>query len=302
MKEGMIPNLNIGLVYDQRYANSEIHYESLGKLAKFFGMQMPVHRHDRFFQLHFLTKGEIRIFLDDVKYVCKAPVFFITPPSVAHSFITTLDCEGHVLTIQQHLIWSLLKDELSMQGSEPICIQKNQLNAKLSDDLNRMQHYLSQLQYEFDSPNINQALALKNWVNLIFLQAWRLSNSVPIYVKNCQSEIDLFRKFNTLIEDHFKEHWTLNQYANALAITETKLNDICKNLADISSKKLIFDRQMQEAKRLLVFTDFSINNICYALGFKDPAYFSRFFLRNSGLKATDFRRLHDQSNEILKVV
>lgn len=36
---------------------------------------------------------------------------------------------------------------------------------------------------------------------------------------------------------------------------------------------------MQEAKRLLLFTGSSANEICYQLGFKDPAYFSRFFLR-----------------------
>lgn len=292
MKAGMIPNLNIGQVYDQRYAESEIHYESLGKLASFFGMQMPVHRHDRYFQLHFLSKGEIRVFLDDIKYVCKAPVFFITPPSVAHSFITAPDCEGHVLTIQQHLIWSLLKDQLNMQHLEPICIQQSQLNAVLQPELTRMQNYLSQLQDEFDKPDLVQKLALRNWAYLIFLQALRMSNGAPSYVKNSQSELDLFRKFNTLIEDHFKTHWTLSQYASELAITETRLNGICKNLANISSKKLIFDRQMQEAKRLLVFTDLKISEICYKLGFKDPAYFSRFFLRHTGIKATDFRRLH----------
>ncbi|WP_343682685.1 4-hydroxyphenylacetate catabolism regulatory protein HpaA [Acinetobacter baylyi] len=296
MKDGMIPNLNIGQVYDQRYAESEIHYEALGKLANFFGMQMPVHRHDRFFQLHFLTRGEVRVFLDDVKYVCKAPFFFITPPSVAHSFITTPDCEGHVLTIQQHLIWSLLQNELNIQYLEPVCVQQSQLDLSLQHELGRMQTYLAQLQYEFDSPNICKKLALTNWINLIFLQAYRLSQSAPVHVKNFQTELDIFRKFNELIEDHFKEHWTLAQYANTLAVTETRLNDICKTLADISPKKLIFDRQMQEAKRLLVFTDLSVSEICYFLGFKDPAYFSRFFFRNAGIKAKAFRDLNSEIN------
>lgn len=292
----MIPNLNIGQVYDQRYVNSEIHYEALGKLANFFGMQMPAHRHDHFFQLHFLTHGEVRVFLDDAKYICQAPFFFITPPSVAHSFITTPECEGHVLTIQQHLIWSLLAKELNMQHSQPICVQKRQLDPSLQHELSRMQSYLSQLQYEFDSPNMGQKSALRNWISLIFLQALRLSQSVPVHVKNCQTELDIFRKFNVLIEDHFKAHWTLAQYANALAVTETRLNDICKTLANISSKKLVFDRQMQEAKRLLVFTDLSISEICYSLGFKDPAYFSRFFMRNAGVKAKEFRDLNGELN------
>ncbi|ENU3982095.1 hypothetical protein ACFH0W_000522 [Acinetobacter baumannii] len=55
MKNGMIPNLKMGEVYDQRYADAEIHYEALSKLALFFGMQMPAHRHDRFFSNTFFN-------------------------------------------------------------------------------------------------------------------------------------------------------------------------------------------------------------------------------------------------------
>ncbi len=43
-----IPNINIGQVYDQRYADAEVHYDALGPMADFFGRNMPAHRHDRF--------------------------------------------------------------------------------------------------------------------------------------------------------------------------------------------------------------------------------------------------------------
>jgi len=49
------------------------------------------------------------------------------------------------------------------------------------------------------------------------------------------------------------------------------------------------DRIIQEARRLLTFTSMSITEIGYALGFKDPAYFSRFFRRNTGLTANQYR-------------
>lgn len=294
MKNGMIPNLKMGEVYDQRYADAEIHYEALSKLALFFGMQMPAHRHDRFFQIHFLTKGTVRIFLDDVKYVCQAPVFFFTPPSVAHSFITDPNCEGHVLTVQQNIIWSLLEDGFQIQNFIPICLQRNNLEPMLQQSMDQIERYLYQLKLEFEANQDGKDLALKSLINLIFLNVLRLSNAAPLRVKNCKNELSIFRQFNELIEDHFMEHWSLAQYASHLAITEARLNEICKRLADISSKKLIFDRQMQEAKRLLIFTDDSINEICYQLGFKDPAYFSRFFQRHAGIRPSDFRNQHIQ--------
>jgi AraC family 4-hydroxyphenylacetate 3-monooxygenase operon regulatory protein len=50
------------------------------------------------------------------------------------------------------------------------------------------------------------------------------------------------------------------------------------------------ERLMQEAKRLLLFTGSSANEICYQLGFKDPAYFSRFFQRYAQLTPGEYRQ------------
>ena len=55
-----IPNINIGQVYDQRYNDADVHYDRLGNLAGFFGRNMPVHRHDRFFQVHYVKSGAVR--------------------------------------------------------------------------------------------------------------------------------------------------------------------------------------------------------------------------------------------------
>ncbi|MCF5139388.1 AraC family ligand binding domain-containing protein, partial [Pseudomonas lactis] len=100
-----IPNINIGQVYDQRYSDAEVHYDKLGNLAGFFGRNMAVHRHDRFFQVHYVKSGAVRVYLDDRQYVESGPMFFLTPPTVAHAFVTEADADGHVLTVRQQLVW-----------------------------------------------------------------------------------------------------------------------------------------------------------------------------------------------------
>lgn len=289
MKQTPIPNIKLGEVYDQRYMESEIHYEALGKLADFFGVNMPAHRHDGFFQIHFVTTGSIHIFLDDVKYVCKAPVCFLTPPSVAHSFITDPICEGHVLTVQQNLVWPLLQVDLKVQNIIPICVSLDGLKPSYQEDLNQLERYFLDIQKEFQTNKESRQTALKSLISLIFIQMIRLGEVTAPRINSCSGDLTSFRKFNELIENHFSEHWSLTKYADELAITETRLNDICRRVANVSSKKLIFDRQMQEAKRLLIFSDTSINNVCYQLGFKDPAYFSRFFQRHAGIRPSEYR-------------
>ena len=44
-----------------------------------------------------------------------------------------------------------------------------------------------------------------------------------------------------------------------------------------------------EAKRNLVYTAMAVSEVSYALGFSDPAYFTRFFKRQSGWSPRDFR-------------
>lgn len=292
MNQLQIPNIKLGEVYDQRYMNSEVHYEALGKLQDFFGVNMPAHRHDGFFQIHFVTRGSIRVFLDDVKYVYKAPVCFLTPPSVAHSFITDPICEGHVLTVQQNLIWPLLQVDLKVQNIVPLCISRESLKPSYYEDLEQLEHYFRDIEKEFQSNKVSRMTALKSLVSLIFIQMIRLGDVTAPRMNNCSGDLATFRSFNDLIENHFLDHWPLSEYASVLNVTETRLNDICRRVADISSKKLIFDRQMQEAKRLLIFSDASINSVCYQLGFKDPAYFSRFFNRHAGVRPSLYRNQH----------
>lgn len=95
-----------------------------------------------------------------------------------------------------------------------------------------------------------------------------------------------------MTEQPFTEHWSLTHYAEILAVTEMRLNEICRWIANTSSKKIIHDRLMQEAKRLLIFTDIPINHIYYQLGLKDPpilvASFSGMRVCASHMKSKDF--------------
>lgn len=69
------PIINIGQVYDKRYRDAEIHYDRLSNLAGFFGRNIPVHRHDRFFQMRNVKSGAVRVYLDDQQYVERGAMF-----------------------------------------------------------------------------------------------------------------------------------------------------------------------------------------------------------------------------------
>ncbi|MGG2396614.1 4-hydroxyphenylacetate catabolism regulatory protein HpaA [Pseudomonas sp. SH1-B] len=287
-----IPNIDIGQVYDQRYADAEVHYEALGKLADFFGRNMPAHRHDRFFQVHYISSGSVRVYLDEQGYQQQGPLFFLTPPTVTHAFVTEPGSDGHVLTVRQQLVWPLLDEQHGLaRGAEvaPVCVALAELDEGLRAEAERLDGLFAALGREFSARLPGRAASLEALTRLLFISLLRLfAGSLPAQPAR-REDLLIFRRFNELIEACYREHLPLGDYAAQLGVTEARLNEVCRRVADMPSKRLVFERLMQEARRLLLFSGATANQIGYQLGFRDPAYFSRFFTRHAGLTPGDYR-------------
>lgn len=287
-----IPNINIGQVYDQRYSDSEIHYDRLSNLAGFFGRNMPVHRHDRFFQMHYVKSGAVRVYLDDRQYVERGPMFFLTPPTIPHSFATEPESEGHVLTVKQQLVWALLDQNSGLAPSptmSPVCVALDKLDTEFKPEADRLSFLLDELRREFDGRDVGRGPALEALTRLIMIGLFRLAGQSLSAPPARHEDLQIFHRFNALIEEHYLEHLPITVYAQSLGVSEARLNEICRRVAVLPSKQLVLERLMQEAKRLLLFTGHSSNEICYQLGFKDPAYFSRFFQRYAHMTPGEYR-------------
>ena len=107
------------------------------------------------------------------------------------------------------------------------------------------------------------------------------------------AETNLFRRFETLLEQHHLARWSVADYSKALAITPTHLNRVTRAATGDTASHLILNRLVREARRNLVYTNLPVSTIAYALGFEDPAYFSRVYAAATGLSPRAFRaRLH----------
>jgi AraC family transcriptional activator of pobA len=108
-------------------------------------------------------------------------------------------------------------------------------------------------------------------------------------MSDSRTNIELFERFELLLEQHYLKHWTVSQYAGALSITPTHLSRITRSATGRSASNLIVERVVREARRNLAYTTLPISTIAYTLGFNDPAYFSRMFSEATGLSPRSFR-------------
>lgn len=101
--------------------------------------------------------------------------------------------------------------------------------------------------------------------------------------------LDIARKFNSLVETHYKSKHLVSDYAKLLNKSPKTLANLFLQYNQKNPSKIIQERLMLEAKRLLNYTDRSIKDIAYELGFIDVQAFSRFFKIKTGLSPTFFR-------------
>jgi len=102
--------------------------------------------------------------------------------------------------------------------------------------------------------------------------------------------LDVFRKFNLLVEANFRTEHSVNYYARRLDKSPKTLSNLFALYNHKTPLQIIQERIVIEAKRLLYYTNKSIKQITYELGFEDPAYFSNFFKRHASLSPVEFRK------------
>lgn len=296
---GPIPDIHITRIHNESDPECDVHYDTFSRLAEVFGRNTPAHRHTRFFQVHFLTRGSIRLYLDDQFYADEAPLVFLTPPALPHAFYSDDSTDGHVVTVRREVVrdW-----QAAMPGQwpeaqlrDPAFLSLRHLPAECADEVARLLATADLLRAETAGSGKGRSAALRSLGHYFFISLNRLFAAVahnPPLKRERGEDLRIFLSFCDLVETHFRSHATLPEYARQLAVTEARLNDVCRRVAGLASKEVVHDRLLQEARRLLRFSATPISELSYQLGFADPAYFSRFFSQRAGMTPSVFRQQH----------
>ena len=99
----------------------------------------------------------------------------------------------------------------------------------------------------------------------------------------------IFQRFNLELEKYFKTYHDVSSYAERLNISHRKLSDVLRLFVGKSTLEVIQERIITEAKRSLMYSGQSIQEIAFELGFEDPFYFSKVFKKVTGQAPKAFR-------------
>jgi AraC family transcriptional activator of pobA len=269
-----------------------VHIEDIQSRSRKYLWRIGTHRHTILSQCVLVNSGPVTVSLDGTSTDLTGPAAMIIPAGTVHSFRFRADTLGFVLTVDLARVLSMAaaahRSPIETLFSAPRAIdvrEDPQLALRAAQLLERLAH-------EFAQPD-SWAAPVGGWLACCVL--WVLAHGTGAHHSSeihDTHEAERLRRFRHLIESHYLKHWPVERYARHLSLSETSLNRLCRRLAGVTAFDFIQQRLALEARRRLVYAANSVSGIAGELGFKDPAYFSRFFRRHSGVSPVEFRRRH----------
>ena len=144
---------------------------------------------------------------------------------------------------------------------------------------------------EFKTPDKIQGDMLQMLLKRLIIICTRLAKEQLIVKKLDNEQIDVVRKFNVLVDTHYKSKRKVSDYADLLFKSPKTLSNLFALYNQKSPQQIILERLALEAKRLIRFSNKQNQEIAYELGFNDPAHFSRFFKKMTNYSPTQYREI-----------
>jgi len=267
-----------------------LHIEEVQSRSRLYRWEIQPHLHQGLHQALWLYKGEAETLIDEVRESVVGPAVILLPPGVAHGFRFAPETDGLVLTLSARFAFERgpegAGEAVRRAFASPSILRLLEGDSRIRG-LNTL---FRELSLEFATPGgARSAVAL----NLARALLWRLAGAGgaagDARTPGAQA---LYSRYLMLVERHFLEHWPLTRYAEALGLSTQRLNRLARTEVGAPALEIVHERLTREACRRLFYIAAPAEKLALELGFDDPAYFSRFFKRRTGLSPRRWRQAH----------
>lgn len=269
-----------GLFGESTQLPDVMHCETIAARSALHDWELAPHCHARLHQVVLVQCGSGVAHLEGRPIPFADGTLVNVPPGAVHAFRFAPGTEGFVVTLADEIL------DLILAGAGDVrhTLAQTTVCAAPAD----MADVVQRIWREFNGLSGARALVLRGLcATLLGLTARQLALRGPSPA--AQGRAQVLQRFETLVETHFLAHWGVADYARALAISPTHLSRVVRTATGAPASQLIDARLIREARRKLAYTNLRVASIAYALGFADPAHFSRVFTRATGVSPRAFR-------------
>lgn len=270
-----------------------LHCESIHQRSSLYEWHIRVHQHAELVQLLYLHKGEASIEIEGETKVMKEACIQVVPSLCVHGFRFSPGTQGYVLSLALPLL-SRFENQFGRQLAvlgQPRCVS-------VKGSRSHIRSLFSTLLEEYQRDNDARELMLHAMLSALLVWINRQCQDLTPAEDRRERRRAVMQQFARHIESHYREHLQMSEYAQAVGLSVTHLNYLCREFHDCSALNVLHQRLMLEARRSLQYTQMSISQLSDYLGFSDATYFSRFFRRYAGVSPKLFRQKMSCSGNI----
>lgn len=142
---------------------------------------------------------------------------------------------------------------------------------------------------EFETHDNIQGEMMRMLLKRLIIILTRLGKEQHLQPGTEAPEYDIVRQFSLLVEKNYRQLRQVSDYAKLMHKSPKTISNTFRKLSNKTPLQLIHDRITLEGKRLLLYTDKTISEIAYELGFVESSHFSRFFKSATGTPPSALR-------------
>ena len=257
-----------------------VHCETIAARSVKHDWEFTPHRHARLHQVLMIARGSGRGTLDGETWALSNGRLANVPTGTVHAYSFTPGSEGWVVTIPAEVLDEGLAEG---EGLRPLLAR-----ACVVDGTEEIVAAIGAIFAAFEARDFARAHELRARVALLAaLVARAIAADAP---GQTAPDTSLQRRFETLVERHYAEHLAVADYAARLNVSPTHLSRVLRIATGQPASAAIQARVIREARRNLAYSNLSVAQVAYALGYDDPGHFSRVFRRATGLSPRAFRK------------
>lgn len=252
-----------------------LHWETIQSRSRLHDYAIAPHRHEQFFQVLHLTGGRAEVTMDGRVISLVPPAIVVVPALTVHAYAFSPDVDGVVLTLMERDVQTAGLD-VPQAGILPASTELGATIARLIA--------------EADNPGQGHDVAMRALLALLVVGIRRAGQGSAQPAGTAADRMLAHAQgFRALVEQRFRQTRAIADYADALGISPTHLNRVCRQVLGASALAVIERRVALEARRQLLFSTLSIKQIGAELGYDDPAYFTRVLKRVLGVAPGAYR-------------
>lgn len=263
-----------------------LHAERIVARAPRHDWNISPHRHADLYQAFLITEGGAVLELEGGRQEITAPWLLWLPAGTVHGFHFSPDTDGQIITVSADFLTAILSEqnlaEIGAVLSSPLSCPAQR--EELAPSFTAIARALTQ-----DDGALHTTIEAHLKLLLASFSALLEPTGRGAGGREEPGAL-LFRRFRQLVEQHYRQQWAISLYARELGVSEDRLHTSCHRHAGKPPRQVLQDRLLVEAQRDLIYTTLDVAQIAYGLGFRDAAYFSRFFSKRTGLPPAAFRR------------